>query len=122
MGQSTEELTTDIEHTRRDLSRDLDALHERVSPHQVMARRKQATRSKLHSMKEKVMGSAHDAKHSASATGSSAADSVSGTAQQAVGTVPPPPAAAPRTPCPVRRSRQSAPWSRRPRATRSLQA
>ena len=87
MGQSTEELTTDIEHTRRDLSRDLDALHERVSPHQVMARRKQATRSKLHSMKEKVMGSAHDAKHSASATGSSAADSVSGTAQQAVGTV-----------------------------------
>ncbi|HET6625769.1 MAG TPA: DUF3618 domain-containing protein [Nocardioidaceae bacterium] len=95
MGQGTEEqLTTNIERTRQDLSRDLDALHDRVSPHQVMERRKAATRSRLHSLKEKVMGTAHEARHSASSTGSSitdtasgAADSVSGTAHDAVGTL-----------------------------------
>lgn len=95
MGQRSEEqITTDIEGTRRDLSRDLDALNDRVSPHRMMERRKAATRSKLYSMKERVMGSAHQARHSASSVGgtmgdtaSSAAGSVTSTAQSAAHTV-----------------------------------
>ena len=95
MGQRTEEqLTTDIENTRDDLSRNLDALNDRVNPSRVMERRKEAARSKFGSLRDKVMGSAHDAKHSASSTSSSmgdkassAADSVTGTAHDAAQTV-----------------------------------
>ena len=84
MGQRTEEqLTTDIEQTRDDLSRNLDALNDRVNPSRVMERRKQATRGKLGSLKEKVMGSAHGAEH----TMSSAGDSMAGSAQGAAHTV-----------------------------------
>ena len=95
MGQGTEEqLTTDIENTRRDLSRNLDALHERVSPSQIVQRRKAATRYRLYSMKEKVMGSARGARYNVSSTGSGitgsasgAASSVTDTAQDAMDTV-----------------------------------
>lgn len=95
MGQGTEEqLTTDIENTRRDLSRNLDALHERVSPSQMVQRRKAATRNRLHSMKDKVMGTAQGARQGVSSTGSSLGDTASGaassvtdTAQDAMGTM-----------------------------------
>jgi gas vesicle protein len=83
MGQGTEELSSDIEGTRRDLSRDLDALTNKVSPSQVIERRKAATRNRLGSMKDKVMGSAHSATSSVSAGGSNVGD----TAQSAMGTV-----------------------------------
>lgn len=77
MGQSTEELRTrqiedDIERTRADLSRDVDELGDKVSPSHVMSRQKQAARGRLSSMKDKVMGSAHDACGSASETASGA--------------------------------------------------
>ena len=65
MGQGTEEqLTTRIEGTREDLSRNLDALTDRVSPSQVVERRKQAAKGRFRSVRDKVMGSAQDARQS----------------------------------------------------------
>jgi ElaB/YqjD/DUF883 family membrane-anchored ribosome-binding protein len=88
MGQDTDELTTtpaDIEATRADLSRNLDELSDKVSPQRVVQRRKDAARQSLTSVKDKVMGSAHDVKEKSSPSG--AADSVKGSAQSAMGTV-----------------------------------
>ena len=56
MGQGTEEqLTRNIEGTREDLSRDLDALTDKISPSQIMERRKEATKSRFRSVRDKVM-------------------------------------------------------------------
>lgn len=57
MGQSTEELSTQIAGTRESLASDLDALQDRVSPSAIVERRKEAARSKVRSVKDKVMGS-----------------------------------------------------------------
>ncbi|HWJ09458.1 MAG TPA: DUF3618 domain-containing protein, partial [Nocardioides sp.] len=86
MGQGTEErMTTEIDRTRHDLSRDVDALYDKVSPGRVVQRRKAAVRSRFSSVKDSVMGSAHDAAGSAqgSAQGAAygAAQSVQGAAQ-----------------------------------------
>lgn len=88
MGQRSEEqLTTDIAGTREDLAQNLDALNYRVNPSHVMSRKKQAARGRFSSMKEKVMGSAHGVRDSASSTGSSMTDQVSGTASDAADTL-----------------------------------
>jgi hypothetical protein len=61
MGQSTEELTTQIEQTRARMTSDVDALQDKVSPSAIIDRRKEATRHKVSSIKERVMGVAHQA-------------------------------------------------------------
>jgi gas vesicle protein len=97
MGQNPEELSTtpaDIAATRSNLSRDVDELSDKVSPHRVMERRKEAARGRLTSLKDKMMGTASDARHSAASAGGSmgdsaseAAGSVKGGAHHAVDTV-----------------------------------
>jgi hypothetical protein len=83
MGQSTEELTSQIEQTRSRMSSDVDALQDRVSPSAIVERRKQAARSKASSVKDRVMGVAHGAAdHAPSASG--VASGVSDTAGTAV--------------------------------------
>lgn len=80
MGQGTEELMTNqIDRTRQDLSRDVDALYDKVSPGRVVERRKAAMRDRLSSAKESVMGSAQSISGSAQGT----AQSMSGTATDA---------------------------------------
>ena len=81
---STDELSRDIERSRARLSRDVDELGDKVSPSQAMARQKQAARSRLTSMKDKVMGSVHGAVSSVGSTAGSVGSSVGGTASQAV--------------------------------------
>jgi len=86
VGQNTEELRTtqaDIERTRSNLSRDLDELSDKVSPQRVLERRKEAAKGRLGSFRDKLMGSASDAKHSAASTGGS----LGGSAESAVSTV-----------------------------------
>jgi gas vesicle protein len=61
MGQSTEELTSQIEDTRGRMASDLDALQDKVSPSAIVQRRKEATRNRISSMRDKVMGTAHSA-------------------------------------------------------------
>jgi hypothetical protein len=88
VGQSTEELTSQIEDTRRRMASDLDTLQDRVSPSAVVERRKQAVRGRFSSMKERVMGttqnatdSVRSAASSASSSATDAGSSVASTAQ-----------------------------------------
>jgi len=96
--RSEEQLTSDIEETRQDLSRNLDALNEKVNPVRVVERKKEETRVRFRSVKDRVMGSAQDVRYSASSSTSNlsgnisdratnAADTVTSTASSAVGTV-----------------------------------
>jgi cell division septum initiation protein DivIVA len=78
VGQSTEELTSQIEDTRQRMAADLDILQDRVSPSAIMERRKQAVRGRISSMKERVMGTAQSATGSVSSAASSATSSASG--------------------------------------------
>jgi gas vesicle protein len=95
MGQGTEEqLTGQIADTRQGLSRDVDALYDKVSPGRIVERRKEAVRGRLSSVKDSVMGSAGSAGDSAQGVVASVKDSasgatsaVAGTAQSAVGTI-----------------------------------
>jgi len=72
MGQSTEELTTQIAGTRETLAQDLDALQDRVSPAAIVERRKAAARGKVTSVKDKVMGGSRGVVGSAGSTGTDA--------------------------------------------------
>jgi len=74
--QTPEEIRRDIERTRYELASDVDTLHEKVSPSAIASRRTQATKNRLGSLRDRVMGSAHDASSSASSTGSDVAGSV----------------------------------------------
>jgi len=56
MAQSTEEVRRDIQSTRQELIRDVDALSEKVSPGRIVQRRVEGTKGRLNSLKEKVMG------------------------------------------------------------------
>jgi hypothetical protein len=76
-----------IEDTRRELSYDVDALNEKVNPARVVDRRVTAAKGRLTSVKEKVMGSAHDTTSSAQGIASDAAGSVQDAASSAAGTV-----------------------------------
>ena len=76
-----------IEDTRRELSYDVDALNEKVNPARVVDRRVTAAKGRFTSVKEKVMGSAHDTTSSAQGMASDAAGSVQGAASSAAGTV-----------------------------------
>jgi gas vesicle protein len=91
MGQSTEELTSQIEDTRQRMASDIDTLQDRVSPSAIVERRKQAVRGRFSSMKTRVMGttqsatdSVSSAASSATSTASSAGGSVATTAQDRV--------------------------------------
>jgi len=85
MGQSTEELNSQIEDTRQRMASDLDTLQDRVSPSAIVERRKQAVRGRVASVKDKVMGTAHGAKHSVTSSASSAGSSVTSAPGSAVG-------------------------------------
>ena len=80
MGQSTEELSSEIEETRRSMTTNVDALQDRVSPAAIVERRKVAARSRMQSVRNRVMGTAHDVR-------SSAADRVGSTQETAHGAV-----------------------------------
>ncbi len=78
MAQSPEEVRRDIEATRQDLSRDVDALNDKVSPSRIAERRVGAAKEKVGSLKERVMGSASSGTSSMSGTASSAGSAVTG--------------------------------------------
>lgn len=86
MGQSTEELSTQIAGTRESLAADVDALQDRVSPRAVAHRQKEAAKSRLSSVRDRVMGSAASAKDSAAGTGSGAVSGVQDAAGSAAST------------------------------------
>ncbi len=95
MGQATEErMTAEIADTRENLSRDVDALYDKVSPGRMVERRKEAVRGRFSSLRDSIMGSAGSAGGSAQGmatsardTATSATSAVADTAHSAVGTV-----------------------------------
>jgi gas vesicle protein len=62
MGQTAEELKHEIESTREDLGETLDAIGDRVSPGRMVNRRKNRMLAGLHSIRERVMGTASEAR------------------------------------------------------------
>jgi gas vesicle protein len=61
MGKEPEVIETEIETTREDLSRNLDALADRVSPGRVVGRQVDQVKGRLGGAKDKVFGSAQSA-------------------------------------------------------------
>jgi gas vesicle protein len=61
MGEDTDGLRRDIQDTRGELTRDVDALTEKVTPSRILDRGVQRTRGRMSKMKDRVMGGAEDA-------------------------------------------------------------
>ena len=76
MGQTTEELNTDIAGTRQALAENLDALQDKVSPSAVVQRRKDAMTGKVRGLGSRIMGSAHSTAEGGSGVVSGSAGAV----------------------------------------------
>jgi len=76
VGQDTEELKREIEYTRNDMSGTLEAIGDRVSPGRMVQRKKNRISQTVGSMRDRVMGSAQDAKQQLSETSGSATEAV----------------------------------------------
>jgi Protein of unknown function (DUF3618) len=83
MGKSTGEVRSEIEGTRQDMSETIDAIADRTSPGRIIQRRRQRVSDGWRSVRERVMGRAHDTYGSAG----EAAQGVGGTARDAAGSV-----------------------------------
>ena len=60
MSTDPDQIRAEIERTRAELSQDVDALGEKVSPSAIVERRKERLMDKVTSVKERVMGSASE--------------------------------------------------------------
>jgi len=87
MDEDPEQLKRDIEETRRNVGRDVDALTEKVSPGRVVGRRVDRARYGVHRFKEQVMGSAESVGDTAGSAVSSVQDAGSKVGD-AVGSAP----------------------------------
>jgi hypothetical protein len=76
-----------IEATQRELSYDVDALNEKVNPARVMDRRVTAAKGRITSVKERVMGSAQNARSSVMGTTHGTTSSAHDMASTAAGSV-----------------------------------
>jgi hypothetical protein len=83
MGQSTEELSGEIAQTRNSLASDLDALQDRVSPSAIVERRKSAAKGRVREVRQRIMGTVHDARNTTVSGVSSAGDSAHGAVESA---------------------------------------
>jgi gas vesicle protein len=76
MAEEPDRIKDDIETTRSELTRNVDALADRTMPNRVVRRGWDDLKEKVHGMSEKVMGTPRDMAHSAKDTTQSAAGSV----------------------------------------------
>jgi len=76
MTSSTDQLRQDIEKTRRDLSYDVAALTNKVSPQRIIGERVDRVRGAWRTVKGKVMGTASDIGHTGKAMTSAAGEQV----------------------------------------------
>jgi len=87
MGEDAEGLKRDIEGTRGELTRDVDALADKVSPSRIVGRGMERTRGRLSNVRDRVMGTAQDAAGSVEEGASSVGETVTGSASDAAGIV-----------------------------------
>ncbi len=97
MTREPDEIRDGIEQTQRELSADVDALTEKLSPQRVMHRQAERARTALSSMKDRVKTTAAPAASAASGTASSAASSATTTLSSATSAVSSAASAAART-------------------------
>jgi gas vesicle protein len=83
MGEATDELRGQLAQQRQDLSRDLEAIGDRVSPGRIVDRRRAAVRQGVGRVREAVMGSAESATSTAAHAVSSIEDKASSVASTA---------------------------------------
>jgi len=79
MTSNPDQIRGNIEHTQKNLSADVDALAEKVTPSRIVERRVGQTRSAMTSVKDRIMGSAAETTSTVSGTASSAAVSAKDT-------------------------------------------
>jgi cell division septum initiation protein DivIVA len=98
MSTDPDQIRSEIDQTQRELSADVDALTEKLSPQRMVERRVRRSRTAMTNMKDRIMGSTSDAYQTAGsaasgvggsvgARASAARDTVAGTASSAVDTV-----------------------------------
>lgn len=85
MGKEPEVIEDDIQNTREDLSRNLDALADRVSPGRVVGRKVDGVKGRLSGAKESVMGKASSMSDAPGAAAGSVSDTASKVSSQAAG-------------------------------------
>jgi hypothetical protein len=82
MAQSPEELRREIEQTRENMGRDVDAISDKVSPSRIMHRKVGETKTRLNALGDRVMGTASSGgeklSNTAGAAGTSLSDAVAG--------------------------------------------
>ena len=83
MSTDPDQIRSEIDQTQRELSADVDALTEKISPPRIVERRVQRTRVAMTNVKDKIMGSTSDAYQTAGSATSSAGESVSARASAA---------------------------------------
>jgi hypothetical protein len=76
MSDSPDAIRADIESTRRDLSGDVDALADKVTPSKIAQRQTRRVKGAFHSLTEKVMGSDDDGHRSLGDMASDAGDAM----------------------------------------------
>jgi len=79
MTSDPDQIRGNIENTQKNLSADVDALAEKVSPSRIVERRVEQTRSAMTSVKDRIMGSAAETTSTVSGAASSAAASAKDT-------------------------------------------
>jgi gas vesicle protein len=83
MSTDPDQIRSEIDQTQRELSADVDALTEKISPPRIVERRVQRTRDAMTNVKDKIMGSTSDAYQTAGSATSGVTDSVSARASAA---------------------------------------
>lgn len=76
MMSNPDQIRADIEVTRDELGRDVDALADKVSPPKILERQKTRLRQRFDGVKERVMGAADNVGQSASSAGHAAGDAL----------------------------------------------
>ena len=83
MSTDPDQIRREIDQTQRELSADVDALTEKVSPPRIMERRVRRTRMAMTNVKDRIMGSTSDAYQTAGSTASGMGQTVSDRASSA---------------------------------------
>ena len=87
MSTDPDQIRSEIDQTQRELSADVDALTEKISPQRIVERRVRRTRTAMTNVKDKIMGNTSDAYLTAGSAASGVGDSVGARASAARDTV-----------------------------------
>ena len=87
MSTDPDQIRSEIDQTQRELSADVDALTDKLSPPRIVERRVRRTRYAMTNMKDRIMGNTSDAYQTAGSAASAAGESVSTRASAARDTV-----------------------------------